>query len=1268
MTPFRAATLRSAGAALCLLVLGGSARACLLDVYPNANSPPTFNIFPNWYRTKVAIYDLSYCDALTCAGYNDADIAGITLVNYGNANGTTDITAVYFCIECTGACNAPTETLTYAGIWTVDGVPYPAWTWTPAIFPYIFNPDPCDAGAGGKGCNAPCTPAMHVWIDVGPCPANMAIVAIGPIYNEILGTPGILDQYWCGGPWGTLQDPNPKTITYVVKQADFDHVPPGDTITYTIWYGKPGTGSLTSVEVMDSLPPFTHLVFGSPVPAADPGWDPDPGPPMRLRWTVPSGTTAGGATSEIRFQVTVDWGNGESFEPGSGDVACPEGQRITNNAQAFWRGMTGCSNTTVVSEGEDTVVKRFLFWEVADNDILFAPSFGAPDDEITYEVYIKNLSSSKTWWKVSIWDTVPSQIDVWGPGYGFEDPCSGWTMTPSGCAAGTPNWSAAGGNTLLRWKMDMNPNQTLSLRFKGKVKPTTPADVTGISRVSVLAYGATNIVGGSGHSQVPSNFTQVAKIVLRTTYFSYTSMTSSQDVGNGAFAAWFLPFFPLNRQTDFELRKLEYTASAGVAGVGGKSATISVLLGSCTGGFADGGFSMPGCKAERSPAIYWPALLWTGWMDLLYKVTSNSPVLWQTMSQVQCGCHDSHTFAPSTSLTYRGFAHYACLRPDETALATAGHGERVAVINTNMNYLDAQIANLPTTVHLFKWDAANLNWSYVISGDLDNESIWVPLEGTYATVANTVQYLRVISSDAQCLVYEGLHTFGIPSIGGAYDNNGAFAACRENGNLVNATAPATFYLIARHDSAPNVVVGNLGTVNATYRVWKYKPKSSRVAPNFPTTLAGTSGSWINVSTDSVDYTGGVGIGGTPGNPHVYGNNYDLTMVSGTPAGTGWKIELLTGGAHIQVDFGANIYNGCGGACNMHDAMGDQAGQDFWLNHARTSGCGNMAKGTETTMYVNVFCPKTGMAVNVTSSNGASSTYTTDGPDQCIVFMGITSGGNAPYRANYRFTLRPGGSQGDLICQYHQSSGTEKAFTAPFVRTGTHYSIIAPATVYGSQSFWITVVVIDSGGGTKTDYCGTTSFTSTDPTAKVETQPMDAFNYTWKSNIGAGCNAGSDNGVKLFFNVSMTKLGLQTIVAMDTMDGSITGITTVMVVGVDIKLEKLPKLSLAASADTVRFRICWSNFSTASAFTFVMTDAVPEGTTFLPESGSAGLDCGNTDGTPLAVAYSTLTTPTVPLPASFITGNPVSGTHWLRWTLPVAGIQTTGCACFRVVVN
>ena len=63
-----------------------------------------------------------------------------------------------------------------------------------------------------------------------------------------------------------------------------------------------------------------------------------------------------------------------------------------------------------------------------------------------------------------------------------------------------------------------------------------------------------------------------------------------------------------------------------------------------------------------------------------------------------------------------------------------------------------------------------------------------------------------------------------------------------------------------------------------------------------------------------------------------------------------------------------------------------------------------------------------------------------------------------------------------------------------------------------------------------------------------------------------------------------------------------------------------------------------------------------------------LDCGNTDGVALQVTYSTLSVAVMPGAASFTSGNPVGGTRWLRWTVPVAGVQTSGCACFRATVN
>jgi uncharacterized repeat protein (TIGR01451 family) len=264
------------------------------------------------------------------------------------------------------------------------------------------------------------------------------------------------------------------------------------------------------------------------------------------------------------------------------------------------------------------------------------------------------------------------------------------------------------------------------------------------------------------------------------------------------------------------------------------------------------------------------------------------------------------------------------------------------------------------------------------------------------------------------------------------------------------------------------------------------------------------------------------------------------------------------------------------------------------------------------------------------------------------------------RRNWRFQVS--GTSGMASAQYIYAEISEKYYALPFVSTGIYYNIIAPPVAFVGQNFWITVIVLNVGGGTKTDYTGTTSFSSTDPSAKIQAGPMDAYNYTW---------TGAENGVKVFINVSFTLLGLQTLVANDTLDGSITGLTTIMVVGADVKLEKRKKLSVAASGDTVLFQLCWSNYSTATAFTFVITDAIPLGTTYVPETASLALCGWNGPAVPsvnFAYSIATSTTP----PAAFTTQAPAGtapGTaRWLRWTIRDVYVYSSGCVCYKVQVN
>jgi len=104
---------------------------------------------------------------------------------------------------------------------------------------------------------------------------------------------------------------------------------------------------------------------------------------------------------------------------------------------------------------------------------------------------------------------------------------------------------------------------------------------------------------------------------------------------------------------------------------------------------------------------------------------------------------------------------------------------------------------------------------------------------------------------------------------------------------------------------------------------------------------------------------------------------------------------------------------------------------------------------------------------------------------------------------------------------------------------------------------------------------------------------------------------------------------------------------------------------------VQFWICWSNYSSATAYSFTITDAVPMGTTYVPELASQAV-CGQNgpydSSVSLAASASTTTTP----PTNFSTVNPGSTagatTRWLRWTVRDVYVNSSGCVCFKVVVN
>jgi len=1208
-------------------VLPASAGAnCVADVTPISGEAADMVFFPNWQKAYAAAFTvgewLLSC-GVACSGVPNCatgcgaaglQLNSLTIANFGTgtsgrAGSSWDIAAVYWRSDADAAGVYHTMTASTPKVWT--------WAWNGS------EANPSFAAL----------PNLRIYVDMSATPADGSTVQMGIPYDDINYEAGLTDTCCCSAPWNDVTNAVTKTVLYAYKTVDRISAAPGDLLNYTIYYGRPGTANITNLEIMDTQPPYTHYIDGSAVPAPDPGWDPDPGPPLRLKWTIPGPLVpTGGPTDEVHFQLSVDWGVNPFIDPSGGDVGAPEGSNLWNRATAVFPNLAAGTRVHLSNQTRTTVM-RYLFWKLADRDVLFNCT-ATMCDELTYSIFIKNLSGTKKWWDVSIWDTVPPEVDPWGPGYGFDDPCVGWTMTPSGCAAASPGRIVAGGKTILTWSLDMPPGMTLTVQWKAAVRTSATAGATAINRVSILEYGNTNIAGGTGHSGVPRNFTHIAPVILRTTYVSYVSYDVTSDFD--AKGNWyFIVFYPLHPAAVWQLYYL-----SGDCGLNASITAPAEPL-PCS--------SWPGagCSVgpERRPQMYAGAGTFTvccGTLPFkdLYKLISNAPLLWEVNPNIDETNQDSVMYAPATSLTFKGNMVYTWRRQNSGTGGPVAEGDYLGIVNTG---------NVATTVHLFLWDGAASSWGYMETRAIDPLSQYMtggtptPLEGHW----------RVISSDTNIIVWKGYAFESVTD----YDNFSTTAAAT-NGNLTAGAGDIFYCYTGKKGGWQTLVVTNVGVNAAAIELWRYESAEPMLVVNaIPNVLGGSSGSWLPLDAGTV--AAGLSSAGTPHNPRAYTTlACDESSVPFPDTFGLYQVRVISGGP-VQVRTG----RGCGsryGGYVMHgvDESGtipQQVPASFWHSQHRQDAGNDMV----------AFCPATGMVVRCTSNAGYSAVYTTNGPDQPIAFCGITEPAGF-CGVNYKVqVLAPAG--GRVIGMFNATYFTERHYAAPFLATGTHYDIQAPAVVFSGQSFWITVVVLNTAGGTKVDYCGTTNFTSTDPAAKIEGTAMNTYDFTWSSQ--SACNAApNENGVKVFVNVTLTKIGVQTLIGNDIYDGSITGLTAILVTGADVKIFKAPKLTVAASGDTVQFKVCWSNYSSASAFSMVLTDAVPAGTAFLPEASTAAFNCGSTDGVAVTTAYSTATTGTMPAAGSFTTGNPVTATRWLRWTVPMAGVQTTGCACFRVQLD
>ena len=221
-------TLLRVGILAAATLAAGAARAdsCAMDAWNNGTVVGAF-LFPNWYRAPVASFDVWECDGCTPANEN---VRAITVVNFGSAV-AADIANVYWVASC-GATTTGTLTLTYAGVYAEDGGSYPAWTWSGSTIDLGACPDLC----GTPPCGGVFT--IDIYATIASCPGQNVTVSMGLPVNSLNNpaNPGsIWDNYPCAVPWFNSAGPM-HTIYWAYKDGP-DVIAPGDTATYTIYYG-----------------------------------------------------------------------------------------------------------------------------------------------------------------------------------------------------------------------------------------------------------------------------------------------------------------------------------------------------------------------------------------------------------------------------------------------------------------------------------------------------------------------------------------------------------------------------------------------------------------------------------------------------------------------------------------------------------------------------------------------------------------------------------------------------------------------------------------------------------------------------------------------------------------------------------------------------------------------------------------------------------------------------------------------------------------------
>ena len=147
-----------------------------------------------------------------------------------------------------------------------------------------------------------------------------------------------------------------------------------------------------------------------PVPAADAGYRSQPGFSVWLQVDASGSGDDGGGRDE-RDNVQGERGLGERWRSAGGFYRSAGGGAAVEHGAGVlaWKRLrdedirepAGAQRGEPVSVLEDREQRYFVRER----------SHPREDDDMVYEIFIRNKSGTKTWWDVTVWDTVPDELD-----------------------------------------------------------------------------------------------------------------------------------------------------------------------------------------------------------------------------------------------------------------------------------------------------------------------------------------------------------------------------------------------------------------------------------------------------------------------------------------------------------------------------------------------------------------------------------------------------------------------------------------------------------------------------------------------------------------------------------------------------------------------------------------------------------------------------------------------------------------------------------------